>query len=229
MSRERAEQEAPWLNGWPEIHDPRIREAFTRIPRAAFVDEEHRQWALRDAPLPIDEGQTISQPFIVALMTQALALQPGQRVLEIGTGSGFQTAVLCELTARPDEVPGRYVWSVERFPILAQRAAKVLRGLGYLPHLYLGDGAAGWPAAAPYDAIVVTAAASALPLPLWQQLGEGGRMVIPIGPPDGDQTLWWVGKRDERLFSKPMGPVRFVPVISPILDDPTQRIELDPR
>lgn len=216
----------PWADEWPEIHDVRVRAAFARVPRSAFVDAPLRRWADRDAPLPIGEGQTISQPFVVALMTQALELRPGERVLEIGTGSGFQTAILCELTALAGRRQGETVWSVERFAVLAQRAAAVLHGLGYAPHLMVGDGAAGWPEGAPYDAITVTAAARALPRPLYEQLRLGGRMVIPIGGAPDSQELWLIVREEGRLLRRALGPVRFVPLISPILDDPAQCIEL---
>lgn len=216
----------PWADEWPEIHDPRVREAFARVPRQVFVDEPLRRWAERDAPLPIGEGQTISQPFVVALMTQALGLRAGNRVLEIGTGSGFQTAILCELVAAPDRPMGDTVWSVERFATLASRAAELLRRLGYAPHLRVGDGAAGWPEAAPFDAIIVTAAARAVPRPLWEQLRAGGRMVIPVGATPEDQELWLLVRGEGRLLRRPLGPVRFVPLVSPILDDPLQCIRL---
>lgn len=219
--------DAPWLHGWPEITDPRVRAAFTRVPRQRFVKKHMLRWATRDTALPIDEGQTISQPFVVALMTQALALQPGVRVLEVGTGSGYQTAILCELTAHADEVRGQRVWSLERYPSLAAQADAVLRGLGYRPHLAVGDGALGLPAAAPYDAIVVTAAAVALPRPLWEQLADGGRMVIPIGPEGGGQMLWLVIRQGRKMVRQRLGGVRFVPLISPVLDDPAERIEFD--
>jgi protein-L-isoaspartate(D-aspartate) O-methyltransferase len=218
--------DSPWLHGWPEIYDERVRAAFARVPRAAFVSEEMQPWATCDTALPIEEGQTISQPFVVALMTQALELQPGQRVLEVGTGSGYQTAILCELSSSPNEELGRNVWSVERYARLSQQAARVLHSLGYRPHLATGDGAAGWPAAAPFDAIMVTAAATALPRPLWEQLADGGRLVIPIGPANQGQTLWLIVKQGRRLLRRSLGGVRFVPFISPILDDPVQRIEL---
>jgi protein-L-isoaspartate(D-aspartate) O-methyltransferase len=179
--------------------------------------------------LPIEEGQTISQPFVVALMTQALELRPGLRVLEVGTGSGYQTAILCELTAREDHMPGGNVWSVERYATLANQAGKVLYALGYRPQLQVGDGAMGWPEMAPYDAIMVTAAASALPRPLWDQLVDGGRLVIPIGAANRGQMLWLVVKQGRQLVRRALGGVRFVPLISPILDDPLQRLELNDR
>jgi len=221
--------DAPWLNGWPEIYDTRVRSAFARVPRAAFVGADMQPWATHDTALPIDEGQTISQPFVVAMMTQALELRPGQRVLEIGTGSGYQTAILCELTTARDEVLGRNVWSIERFERLEQQAARVLYQLDYHPHLSIGDGASGWPMAAPYDAVIVSAAAPALPRPLWNQLAEGGRLVIPIGPSSGGQVLWLVVKQDRQLRLRSLGEVRFVPFVSPILDDPHQRIELNEK
>jgi protein-L-isoaspartate(D-aspartate) O-methyltransferase len=223
--------DAPWLHGWPEIYDDRVRAAFARVPRAAFVGMDMQEWATFDTALPIDEGQTISQPFVVALMTQALELRPGDRVLEIGTGSGYQTAILCELTTaydwERDEGRGHSVWSVERYERLAQQAARALYHLDYHPHLSIGDGAAGWPVAAPFDAVIVSAAAPALPRPLWNQLAEGGRLVIPVGPPDKGQLLWLVVKHGHRLMRRSLGGVRFVPFVSPILDDPAQRIELN--
>lgn len=188
-----------------------------------------RPWANCDEPLPIGQGQTISQPFVVALMTQALRLQPGDRVLEIGTGSGFQTAILCELTRSAEDEAGRMVWSIERFAALSERAAVTLARLGYAPHLRVGDGAAGWVEAAPFTAIVVTAAASAVPEPLWAQLADAGRMVIPVGMPPNGQVLWRLEKRDRRMLRRSLGPVRFVPLISPILDRAEGRIEIPGR
>lgn len=223
---QRGEPPFPWADEWPEIRDTRVRAAFGRVPRQAFVDASLRRWAERDAPLPIGEGQTISQPFVVALMTQALELMPGDRVLEIGTGSGFQTAILCELAAIPGRSKGETVWSVERYAALSQRAAEALQALGYAPHLRVGDGAAGWPEDAPYDAILVTAAARYLPRPLYEQLRPGGRMVIPVGGSPDNQELWLIVREEGRLLRRTLGPVRFVPLVSPILDDPAQRIEL---
>jgi len=220
MPREELSSDVPWLRGWPEIYDGRVRAAFGRVPREAFVGAEMQPWATCDTALPIDEGQTISQPFVVALMTQALELRPGLRVLEIGTGSGYQTAILCELSSRPDELRGQNVWSVERYSSLAEQAANRLRALGYRPHLAVGDGAAGWPNAAPYDAVMVTAAATALPRALWDQLADGGRLVMPIGPVDQGQTLWLLVKQGRRMERRSLGGVRFVPFISEILDDP---------
>ena len=177
-----------------------------------------RKWAERDAPLPIGEGQTISQPFVVALMTQALQLEPGDTVLEIGTGSGFQTAILCELTTAGEEQAGEKVFSIERYASLGRHAAEVLEKLGYAPHLRLGDGALGWCDAAPYDAIIVTAAARCLPRPLWEQLRDGGRIVIPVGSSVGEQMLWLLIKDGETMRKQVMGPVRFVPLVSKLFE-----------
>lgn len=221
--------EFSWVRDWPEVTDPRVRAAFEIVPRAAFVPEHLRKWSLRDAPLPIGEGQTISQPFLVALMVQMLELGPGDRVLEIGTGSGFQTAILCELTAEPDEAPGAHVYSVERSNQLAQRAESTLEQFGYVPHLRVGDGAAGWPEAAPFDVVILSAAPRWLPQPLWAQLAEGGRLVAPIGKPDDEQTLWCIRKQDGAPQAESMGAVRFVPLVTPLLDDPAMRVALNGR
>lgn len=218
----------PWSQHWPEITDPRVRAAFAAVPRTAFVPPRLRKWAERDAPLPIGEGQTISQPFVVALMTQALDLHPGDRVLEIGAGSGYQTAILCELTAQPGAEPGESVFSIERYSSLARRAGAALRSLGYRPHLRIGDGAEGWPEEAPFDAILLTAAPAWLPRPLWDQLAGGGRLVAPVGPEPEDQMLWRLIKHAGagRTECASLGPVRFVPLISPVLNDPAMRMEL---
>jgi len=226
MGAEKRKPPFPWADTWPEISDARVRAAFAKVPRDAFVDAAYRRWAERDAPLPIGEGQTISQPFVVALMTQALRPEPGRKVLEIGTGSGFQTAILCELTAVEDEPSGDVIYSVERYESLAQRAAATLSSLGYAPHVRVGDGAAGWPDAAPFDGIIVTAAARCLPRTLWDQLAPDGRMVIPIGGEYSEQTLWRLEKTGDAMQARALGPVRFVPLISAILDDPAQCLEL---
>lgn len=228
MPTDNLPEESPWVQGWPEIYDARVREAFLRVPRSSFVNAEMQEWANADIALPIAEGQTISQPFVVALMTQALELHPGLHVLEIGTGSGYQTAILAELTAHDDEARGQNIWTLERNARLSEQAASLLRSLGYRPHFAVGDGAAGWPAAAPYDAIIVTAAATALPRPLWDQLADGGRLVIPVGPLDAGQTLWLLVKQGRQMVRHSLGSVRFVPFLSPLLDDPHQRIELNP-
>lgn len=215
----------PWADQWPEIVDARVRAAFAVVSRRAFLDPHLVRFADQDAPLPIGEGQTISQPFVVALMTQALSVQPGDKVLEVGAGSGFQTAILCELTATVGGISGETVYAIERHPALADRAAAVLASLGYAPHLRVGDGALGWPEAAPFTAILVAAVAPHVPRPLWEQLAEGGRLILPVGAQDDDQVLWLVRKIAGLMQIERLGGVRFVPLISPILDDPGQWAE----
>lgn len=224
MTRQ-ADKPFPWADQWPEIKDARVRAAFAAVPRRAFLAPEMARFADQDAPLPIGEGQTTSQPFVIALMTQALHLQPGNKVLEIGAGSGYQTAILCELTATAPDARGATVYAIERHPALADRAAAVLASLGYMPHLRVGDGALGWPEAAPFDAIIVAAVASRAPRPLWEQLAEGGRLILPIGMQDDDQELHLVRKLGGKMRVERLGGVRFVPLISPVLDDPEQWVE----
>jgi len=156
---------------------------------------------------------------------QALHLQPGDKVLEIGVGSGFQTALLCELTAIEGGGRGATIYGVERHAALLARAADVLASLGYAPHLRVGDGAAGWPEASPFDAIIASAVAPHVPRPLWEQLGEGGRMILPLGQHEDDQQLWLVRKLDGQMRVEKLGGVRFVPLISPLFDDPEQWAE----
>ncbi len=222
---DQASKPFPWADEWPEINDTRVRAAFAAVPRRAFIDDHLAHFADQDAPLPIGEGQTISQPFVVALMVQALALRPGDKVLEIGAGSGYQTAILCELTALEGEVRGETVYAVERHSSLAERAAAVLRTLGYAPHLRVGDGALGWPEAAPFDAIVISAAAPHIARPLWEQLAEGGRLISPIGEREDAQVLWLVEKWMGKMKIERLGGVRFVPMLSPLFDDPEQWAE----
>ncbi len=187
------------------VKDPLVLEVMRRLPRHRFVPEEFLRQAYADHPLPIGYGQTISQPYIVALMTEALQVRPGQRVLEIGTGSGYQAAVLGEM--------GLEVYTVEIIPELAQQAARRLADLGYTNiQVKQADGYYGWSEYAPYDAIIVTAAPDHLPQPLAQQLKEGGRLVIPIGPLGAVQTLWLFEKRDGELLATNLGAVRFVPL-----------------
>ena len=155
------------------IRDPRLLDAFLRVPREEFVPEEYRDRAFEDRPLAIGCDQTISQPWMVACMTEALQLKGGERVLEIGTGSGYQTAILAEMDSK--------VWTIERFPELSADAQQRLRQYPDL-HFRVGDGTVGWPEEAPFDRILVTAGAPEVPLSLLQQLTEGGRMVIPVGP-----------------------------------------------
>lgn len=220
-----ADKPFPWADRWPEINDPHVRAAFAAVPRRAFLAPHLARFADQDAPLPIGEGQTISQPFVVALMTQALKLQPGDKVLEIGAGSGYQTAILCELTATDADARGATVYAIERHSALADRAAAVLASLGYAPHLRVGDGALGWPEAAPFTAIIVAAVAPHVPRPLWEQLAEGGRLILPVGAQDDDQELYLVRKLQGKMQIERLGGVRFVPLITPLLDDPEQWAE----
>lgn len=224
---DKASASFPWASDWPEIDNVRVRAAFARVPRTSFVDAGLRQFADRDAPLPIGEGQTISQPFVVALMTQAVDPQPGEKTLEIGTGSGFQTAILCELVRAESCERGECVYSIERHASLAELALTRLTEMGYAPHVRTGDGAEGWPEAAPFGAIIVTAAPRCLPATLWEQLDEGGRMVVPIGGRYGEQTLWLFEKVSGKMRRREMGGVRFVPLVSSLLKRPENCIEFD--
>jgi protein-L-isoaspartate(D-aspartate) O-methyltransferase len=187
------------------IKDHAVLEAMRTVPRHKFVLEEYLDQAYADHPLPIGYGQTISQPYIVALMTEMLQVKPGQRVLEIGTGSGYQAAILAEL--------GAEVYTVEIIPELAKQAQDRLERLGYTNIKILNaDGYYGWEEYAPYDAIIVTAAPDHLPQPLVNQLKEGGRLVIPIGPVGTVQTLWLFEKSQGELLATNLGLVRFVPL-----------------
>lgn len=190
-----------------DITDPEVLRAMRTVPRHKFVPEQYLDQAYADHPLPIGEGQTISQPYIVALMTQAVGVKSGDRVLEIGTGSGYQAAVLAELT---DEV-----YTIEIIETLGLRAAKRLRELGYSEvHTKIGDGYYGWEEYAPYDAIIVTCAPDHIPRPLVAQLKVGGRMVIPVGPPGAYQSLWLLEKQpDGRVKRQNLGGVIFVPML----------------
>ncbi len=187
------------------VSNPDVVRAMQTVPRHRFVPADYVDQAYADHPLPIGYGQTISQPYIVAWMTELLALQPGEKVLEIGTGSGYQAAVLAEL----GDID---VYSIEIVAELAEQAATRLRDLGYSDvHVTQGDGYYGWEEYAPFDAIIVTAAPDHLPAPLAQQLKDGGRLVIPIGPPGGYQSLWQFVKDGEELRAYNMGGVIFVP------------------
>lgn len=187
------------------IRDERVLAAMFRVPRHEFVSEEHRDQVYEDHPIPIGEGQTISQPYIVAIMLEALALNPSDIVLEIGTGSGYQTALLSELT--------RQVYSVERHEALARAARATLARLGFNNvEVFVGDGSRGLPDRAPFDAIVVSAAAPQIPPPLFEQLREGGRMVIPVGPAHA-QELQLVRKHEGQPVVTVMEGCRFVPLI----------------
>lgn len=187
------------------IVDENVLSAMARVPRHEFVAEEYREQAYEDHPIPIAEGQTLSQPYIVALMLEALSLGPPDTVLEIGTGSGYQAALLAELT--------RHVYSIERHESLARAAETTLARLGYTNVTVLvGDGSQGLPEFAPFDGIVVSAAAPEIPRPLFEELGEGGRMVIPVGPAYA-QELQLVRKRDGRAEVTKLEGCRFVPLI----------------
>ncbi|GAB4550082.1 MAG: protein-L-isoaspartate(D-aspartate) O-methyltransferase [Anaerolineae bacterium] len=188
-----------------DITDERVLAAMERVPRHEFVLPETLDQAYNDYPLPIGYGQTISQPYIVALMTQMLDLQPGEKVLEIGTGSGYQAAVLAELTDK--------VYTIEIIPELAERARQTLDRLGYVDVVSTqGDGYWGWEEYAPFDAIIVTAAPDHIPQPLLYQLADGGHMVIPVGPPGGYQSLWLISREGDEFHNFNWGGVRFVPL-----------------
>ncbi len=189
-----------------DITDPRVLAAMGKVPRHLFVPPDLAPLAYGDHPLPIGSGQTISQPYIVALMSQWAAVKPGDRVLEVGTGSGYQAAVLAELTDQ--------VFTMELLPELAQPAAARLKTLGYHQvRVQTGDGYRGWPEEAPFDAILVTAAAPQVPPALTEQLKEGGRLVIPLGEPGGNQTLVRLRKVKGELKEEERLPVRFVPLV----------------
>lgn len=189
------------------VDDPRVLQAMGAVPRHLFVPPAWRASAYADHPLPIGQGQTISQPFIVAYMTELLGLRGGERVLEIGTGSGYQAAVLSLMAAE--------VYSVELVPELCQEAAQRLAKLGYTNvRVRCGDGYQGWPEAAPFQAIMVTAAAPEVPPLLVEQLAPGGRLLLPRGPAGGLQFLVMVEKTgDGRLVTRELDPVRFVPLV----------------
>ena len=197
------------------IRDPRVLAAFARVPRRFFVPDEAQEHAEGDHPLEIGYGQTISQPFIVAAMTEALQLEGRERVLEIGTGSGYQTAVLCELLPLTATVR-----TIEIVPELSARAARTLRELGYdNVEFRVGDGALGWPEAAPYDAILVAAAPAQVPPALLEQLAPGGRLVIPVGPsPEAQELQLWRKLPDTgALVRRVLMHVRFVPLTAPAI------------
>jgi protein-L-isoaspartate(D-aspartate) O-methyltransferase len=187
------------------ISDERVLDAMLRVPRHEFVPERSRDQAYEDHPLPIGENQTISQPYIVASMLQALALKPADKVLEVGTGSGYVTALLAELVAQ--------VFSIERHASLAARAREIMTKLGYRNvQIALGDGWHGLPHDQPFEAIIVSAAAEHLPAPLVDQLSEGGRMVIPIGGAE-QQRLQLIRKENGQPQISLREPCRFVPLI----------------
>lgn len=184
------------------VKDGNVLKAMRTVPRHLFVPENVRAYSYEDEPLPIGYGQTISQPYIVALMTELLGLKPDSRVLEIGTGSGYQAAILAELC---DSVS-----SIEIICELAERADSTLQELGYNVDVRCGDGYGGWPEKAPFDAIIVTAAPDEVPKPLIEQLAEGGRIVIPVGT--YHQELKLIRKVDGKIKEMNVIPVRFVPM-----------------
>ena len=187
------------------IRDERVLEAMGRVPRHEFVSQDRAADAYGDFPLPIGEGQTISQPYIVAAMLEALALREEDSVLEIGTGSGYQTAILCELC--------RSVYSMERHPSLCDRAEKTLKRLGYTNfQLRTGDGSAGWPEAVPFDGIVVSAAVPRVPVALFEQLREGGRLILPVGS-QISQELQLIRKQSGVAMLTHLDGCRFVPLV----------------
>jgi protein-L-isoaspartate(D-aspartate) O-methyltransferase len=189
------------------ISDPRVLQALREVPRERFVDAEFVNQAYEDRPLPIAEAQTISQPFIVALMAQAAQIKPSDRVLEIGAGSGYGAAVLSHLAQR--------VWSIERHPRLARMAGSRIAELGRANVTVLrADGTNGWPPAAPFDAIIVTAGGPAVPEPLKEQLNVGGRLIIPVGAHEGLQNLMKVTRISAaEWIEEDLGPVQFVPLV----------------
>lgn len=199
--RERMVKEQMVMRG---IMEERVLAAMRKVPREEFVPKEFRAESYTDQPLPIGYDQTISQPFIVAFMTEQLRPQPQDRVLEVGTGSGYQAAILAELAAE--------VYSIEIIEPLAKNAEATLRRLGYKSvHVKADDGYKGWPEHAPFDAIIVTCAPDHVPQPLIDQLKEGGRMVIPVGAM-GNQELYLLEKANGELHQRSVTPVRFVPM-----------------
>jgi protein-L-isoaspartate(D-aspartate) O-methyltransferase len=187
------------------ISDPRVLDAMLRVPRHRFVLEPYRGQAYEDDPLPIGNDQTISQPYIVAVMLESLQLAPTDKVLEVGTGSGYVTALLAELTQQ--------VFSIERHPGLAEGAREVLAELGYSSaHVFTGDGALGLPASAPFDAILVSAAAPDLPSVLLAQLSDSGRMIVPVGASDSQQLQFVRAVGGQQVVSL-REHVRFVPLV----------------
>jgi protein-L-isoaspartate(D-aspartate) O-methyltransferase len=195
-----------------DIRDPAVLRAMEKVPRHRFVPRGVMGAAYDDYPLPIGYGQTISQPYVVAFMTEQLELKPGDRVLEIGTGSGYQAAILAEIVAD--------VYTIEIIAPLAERAQATLAELGYGNiHVRAGDGYLGWPEAAPFDAIIATCAPEKVPPPLIDQLKDGGRMIIPVGPGYA-QELVLLRKQGGRIKRQAVLPVRFVPMTGQAKEKP---------
>ena len=187
------------------IENETVLDAMEKVPREVFVPHEYRDSAYKDGPLPIGDGQTISQPYMVALMTQCLQLHGHEKVLEIGTGSGYQMAVLLSITP--------HVYSIERLPALAQYAIENLHSLGYEKlNVKVGDGTCGWPEEQPFDGIIVTAGATDIPAVLKDQLAESGRLVIPVGP-RYSQDLYRVTRRGKEFITENFTSCVFVPLI----------------
>ena len=188
-----------------DITDEKVLAAMEKVPRHEFVPERYQELAHADRPLPIGYGQTISQPYIVALMTQLLNVGQADKVLEIGSGSGYQAAIMGELAHE--------VYTVETIEELAESATETLRRLGYTNvHVKHADGYYGWEEHAPYDVIIVTCAPDHIPQPLLGQLADGGRMVIPVGPPGAYQVLWRIEREGEEIVSRRITGVAFVPL-----------------
>lgn len=188
-----------------DIQNKRVLAAMRSVPRHEFVPEDLRSRAYEDGPLPIGHGQTISQPYIVAFMTEVIDPQPGERILEVGTGSGYQAAVLAAM--------GAQVFSIEIVKPLGEQAQETLKRLGYdKVKVRIGDGYAGWPEQAPFDAVIVTCAPESIPQPLIDQLKTGGRMIIPVGEEIGRQELYLLKKQADGLRKTAVLPVRFVPM-----------------
>jgi protein-L-isoaspartate(D-aspartate) O-methyltransferase len=190
------------------IRDERVLQAMSLVPRHEFVPPEFKEQSYEDRPLPIGEGQTISQPYIVAIMLEALALTPADRVLEVGTGCGYLTALLSQLC--------QHIYSLELYQSLAHQAQTVLQRLGYANTTVLvGDGSQGFAQCAPYQAVIVSAATAEIPRPLLDQLVEGGRMVIPVGPSEAQQ-LQFIRKQAGNPVVTVLEGCRFVPLLSPV-------------
>ena len=190
----------------PPIRDEKVLKAMGKVERHLFVEESMRARAYENVPLPIGQGQTISQPYIVGLMTQAAALKGGEKVFEVGTGSGYQAAVLGEIAGQ--------VYTIEILEPLARKAESLLKNLGYENvHVRVGDGFLGWPEQSPFDAILITCSVPKFPVPLVEQLKEGGRIIAPVG--ENMQALKVGTKKDGKIETKDLGPVLFVPMTGP--------------